>query len=251
MTSFVDTGLTNGTTYYYKVSAESANGEGPLSNEATVDPGAVAAPDEPLPVVDDFDRGFENPLSDAGRWSNGVNGSGETGLYVPSTWLACSRSTTCTSWRNAAQYGPDVEVWARIGTLPGDNNHIRLNARLQGVGHFDLRRLHAAHEPACRNRPDLGRTHRQRHLRQPVDDQPGARRRRHPAPARQGLDARGLAPPQLGLVATRCRHGRDLRVQPAASVSGCAARSVGSTTSVRARWVRRHPTPSRRAHRAP
>ena len=116
------------------MSAESANGEGALSNGATVTPGAVTAPDEPLPVVDDFDRGFENPLSDAGRWSNGVNGSGETGLYVPSTWLACSRSTTCTSWRNAAQYGPDVEVWARIGTLPGDNNHIRLNARLQGVG---------------------------------------------------------------------------------------------------------------------
>ena len=97
-------------------------------------PTALVAPVEPLPVVDAFDRGFENPLSDAGRWSNGVNGSPETGLYVPSTWLACSKSTTCTSWRNATQYGPDVEVWARIGTLAGDNNHIRLKARLQGVG---------------------------------------------------------------------------------------------------------------------
>ena len=134
VTSFDDTGLTNGTTYYYRVSAENDNGEGTLSSGVSATPTALVAPVEPLPVVDAFDRGFENPLSDAGRWSNGVSGSPETGLYVPSTWLACSKSTTCTSWRNATQYGPDVEVWARIGTLAGDNNHIRLKARLQGVG---------------------------------------------------------------------------------------------------------------------
>ena len=133
VTSFDDTGLTNGTTYHYKVSAENDNGEGTLSSGVSATPTALVAPIEPLPVVDAFDRGFENPLSDADRWSNGVNGSPETGLYVPSTWLACSKSTTCTSWRNATQYGPDVEV-ARIRRLAGDNNHVRLKARLQGVG---------------------------------------------------------------------------------------------------------------------
>ena len=43
-TSFVDSGLANGTTYYYKVSAANANGEGPLSNEAS------ATPDRPRPA---------------------------------------------------------------------------------------------------------------------------------------------------------------------------------------------------------
>ena len=41
---------------------------------------------------------------------------GETGLYIDLNQLACSKTTTCTAWRNAAQYGPDVEVWARVAT---------------------------------------------------------------------------------------------------------------------------------------
>ena len=134
VTSFADTGLSNGTTYHYRVSAVNANGEGPLSSAALATPTAFVQPAEPLPVVDGFDRGFENPLSDGGRWSNGISGSAESGLYVPSTWLACSKSSTCTSWRNAAQYGPDVEVWARVSVLPGDDNQIRLLARLRQVG---------------------------------------------------------------------------------------------------------------------
>jgi len=132
-TTYADTGLVNGTTYYYKVSALNANGEGPLSGQAQATPTAVVPPSAPLAILDNFDDGFENPLSDQGRWSNGVSG-GEVGLYVPSVWLACSIATTCTGWRNTGQYGPDSEVYARLSVLPGDSNQLRLYARLQQPG---------------------------------------------------------------------------------------------------------------------
>src|SRR5262245_55176204 len=138
-TTFVDSPLTNGTTYYYKVSAQNANGESPLSGETSATPADLVLPGEPVTSVDSFDRANENPLSDAGRWSNGLNGSGETGLFTTSNTLACSKTSTCTGWRNASQYGPDTEVWATVSALPGTNNQIRLSARIQqpGTAGFD------------------------------------------------------------------------------------------------------------------
>jgi fibronectin type 3 domain-containing protein len=49
-TTFTDTGLTNGTTYYYKVSAVNAAGESPLSVEVSATP-QVAAPVAPTGVT--------------------------------------------------------------------------------------------------------------------------------------------------------------------------------------------------------
>ena len=132
-TTYADSGLQNGLTYYYKVSALNANGESPLSGQSSATPSGLVPPVEPLPTLDAFNR-TENPLSDAGRWTNGINGSVETGLNTTSNTLACSKTTTCTAWRNAAQYGPDVEVWGRLSTLPGVNNQLRLLARIQQPG---------------------------------------------------------------------------------------------------------------------
>ena len=133
-TSFVDGTAQNGTTYYYKVSAENALGEGPRSNGAPATPSELVPPVLPLPTLDDFNRPDELPI--AGQWSGatGVNGTAEGCLKVVSNQLASNKTTTCTGWRSNTPYGPDTEVWAKIGVVPGSNNHIRLKARLQQVG---------------------------------------------------------------------------------------------------------------------
>jgi hypothetical protein len=140
-TSYVDQSAANGTTYYYKVSALNANGEGAKSNEANATPIAAVSPTALSPPLDDFNRANENPLSGGGLWTNGIV-AGESGFAVSSNQLACTITTTCTAWRNNTQFGPAVEVWAREATLPGVNNPIRLAARLQmpgGTGGYMLR----------------------------------------------------------------------------------------------------------------
>jgi len=133
--SFQDSGLTNGTLYAYEVSAvNEATLEGSRSNEASATPAGVETPAEPLVHLDSFNRANENPLSDGGKWSNGAAGSGESGLYLTSNVVACSKSTTCTAWRNTPQYGPDSEAWATVTTLPGNGNVVRLKLRLQTPG---------------------------------------------------------------------------------------------------------------------
>ena len=133
-TSFVDSAVTNGTTYYYKVAAENSTVSDCSQTRSRRRRPSLVPPDLPLPIVDNFDRPNENPLLDGLRWTNGVIGSGESGLYIPNNWFACSRSTTCTAWRNSAQYGPDSESWARIATLPGTANSVRLYVRIQQPG---------------------------------------------------------------------------------------------------------------------
>ncbi len=131
-TTFTDTTPPNGTTHYYRVAAVNANGAGAKSSEASATPVAAVAPTALSAPLDNFNRPNET-LSDAGRWTNAIIG-GESGHTVNANQLACSVTTTCTAWRNNAQFGPDVEVWARLATLPGVNNQLRLYARLQMPG---------------------------------------------------------------------------------------------------------------------
>jgi hypothetical protein len=108
---------------------------GPYSEKATATTrSGPVNPVEPLPTLDTFNRRNENPLSDGGRWSNGISGSAESGLRLQANVIGCTKTSTCTAWRNNATFGPDTEVWARVTTLPGVNNQLRLYARLQQPG---------------------------------------------------------------------------------------------------------------------
>jgi titin len=86
---YYDAGLTNGVTYYYKVSAVNSQGEGAQSNEASVTP--VAVPSEPINLVATSGDSFINiswntPASDGGspvtnyRIYRGAISGGETFL---------------------------------------------------------------------------------------------------------------------------------------------------------------------------
>jgi fibronectin type 3 domain-containing protein len=66
VTSFDDTAVTNGTTYYYKVSAVNAVGEGSLSNEAS------ATPTQTTSVVTHI---------------TSLNGHGQIGLFKWTSWV--------------------------------------------------------------------------------------------------------------------------------------------------------------------
>ncbi len=63
VTSFLDSGRTNGQIYYYKVTALNAIGESAASNETNATPSDLVLPVEPLSILDTFNRANENPLS--------------------------------------------------------------------------------------------------------------------------------------------------------------------------------------------
>ena len=99
----------------------------------------------PFAIVDDFNRANENPLSDAGRWTNAIIGRRERPQRHLQPARLRGRDDLHRAGATTTQYGPDVEVWARMATLPGDGQRqLRLYARLQMPG--IARRVPAARE---------------------------------------------------------------------------------------------------------
>ena len=114
------------------------------------DPDRPRSTREPLPIVDSFNRPNENPLSDAGRWTNGDHRLGrDRSLHHPEHCSPARSRRPARPGVTTAQYGPDVEVWARLATLPGDGQPAPPVRAHPAARHRGLRRLHAAHHPAA------------------------------------------------------------------------------------------------------
>lgn len=86
------------------------------------------------PLLDDFERPNENPLSGGGNWAKLFPVSSELQLLDNGVATAISGSTAPRRYWTPATFGPDAEVYARTSGTGGWHQDIRLGLRLQNVG---------------------------------------------------------------------------------------------------------------------
>ena len=181
--------------YYYKVAAVNANGEGPAVERGLGDADSrsshLRAP-RLRSTPSTAPTRTRSPTRVAGRTRSSPARAASPSLRTRSPVRV---TTTCTAWRNNAQYGPDVEVWAQITTLPGMNNAASPVRPPAAARHrrFDGYMLRT-NQLAGTDEVYLERDGQRRALRRLADD-----RARSSRPATlcscglQGLDGRGLA----------------------------------------------------------
>ena len=100
VTSFLDSGRTNGQIYYYKVTALNAIGESVASNEANATPSDLVATDRASARSSTPSTEPTRTHSRCRPWGNGILGSAERSLKVVSNQCASDRDTTATAWWN-------------------------------------------------------------------------------------------------------------------------------------------------------
>lgn len=121
-TSYTDTGLTNGTTYYYKVTAVNSAGESGKSAEVSAKPAAFV-----LDAAYGFGEGSGTTTTDA-------SGNGNTGTIVGASWTTAGKNGTALSFNgtsnyvdlgNAARFNTadslSVSAWIKSSSFPSDD----------------------------------------------------------------------------------------------------------------------------------
>jgi hypothetical protein len=84
-------------------------------------------------VIDSFNRGDEDPVSDGGKWSLGPDDFGSNTLRLATNELRPTVGvTSANAYRNDQDYGPDVEVFTTIGVVA--STAVLLYARLVNIG---------------------------------------------------------------------------------------------------------------------
>ena len=121
------------------VRAQRQRREARSPTQASATPSGLVAPLEPLPTVDCLrPREREPALRRRALDERRSTARSRPGLYTHSNQLACTKTTTCTAWRNAAPVRPRRRgLGAPLDAARSTDNQLRLLRAHPAAGHLE------------------------------------------------------------------------------------------------------------------
>jgi fibronectin type 3 domain-containing protein len=129
VTTYDDSAVTSGATYYYRVAAVNSVGEGSQSNEVSATPAATPPPPTQFPTTAMLDS-FARPAGALGaNWqSPGLADAGT--VTIESSGMTKSSSGAGTATWKASTFGPDQEAYLTVPTLPKAGSFFQVVGRV-------------------------------------------------------------------------------------------------------------------------